>query len=87
MDESIRYTQIYSQKGGNKKKTYSPKKKEYSPKKKEYSPIGDDESTALQKLFKQNRLLTKELEETKSKLKKVTKQLENEKNKNKSINL
>ena len=86
MDESIRYTQIYSQKGGNKKKIYSPKKKEYSPKK-TYSPIGDDESTALQKLFKQNRLLTKELEETKSKLKKVTKQLENEKNKNKSITL
>ena len=86
MDESIRYTQIYSQKGGNKKKTYSPKKKEYSPKK-TYSPIGDDESTALQKLFKQNRLLSKELEETKLKLERVNKKLEDEKNKNKSINL
>ena len=42
---------VYSQKGGSKK-SISPKKKSYSPKKKQYSPLGDDESTALQKLFK-----------------------------------
>ncbi len=77
---------VYSQKGGSKK-SISPKKKSYSPKKKQYSPLGDGESTALQKLFKANRLLEKELQETKSKLEKVTSQLEYEKKKNKSINL
>mgnify|MGYP001463092849 CR=1 FL=1 len=76
---------VYSQKGGSKK-SISPKKQSYSPKK-QYSPLGDDESTALQKLFKANRLLEKELQETKSKLEKVTSQLEYEKKKNKSINL
>ena len=88
MEESRRYSNILvnSQIGGNKK-SVSPKKKSYSPKKKQYSPLGDDESTALQKLFKANRLLEKELQETKSKLEKVTSQLEYEKKKNKSINL
>ena len=82
MEESLRYSNllINYQKGGNNVKTKSPKKKSYSP-------IGDDESTALQKLFKANRLLEKELEETKSKLNKVTNQLEYEKNKNKHLNL
>lgn len=78
----MRYSNLLvnSQKGGDKVKTKSPKKKQYSP-------LGDDESTALQKLFKANRLLEKELQETKSKLEKVTSQLEYEKKKNKSINL
>lgn len=82
MEESLRYSNLLvnSQKGGDKVKTKSPKKKQYSP-------LGDDESTALQKLFKANRLLEKELQETKSKLEKVTSQLEYEKKKNKSINL
>tara|TARA_B100001093_G_C26421093_1_gene839835 strand:+ start:112 stop:360 length:249 start_codon:yes stop_codon:yes gene_type:complete len=81
MEESRRYSNLLvnTQKGGNKVKTKSPKKKQYSP-------LGDNESSALQKLFKQNRLLTKELEETKSELQKVKQQLNYEKKKNKSLN-
>ncbi len=81
--EAQRYSavSIYSQKGGKNISVYSPKKSN------SYSPKGSDESTSIKKLLKANRMLQKELEETKSKLKEVTHQLNSEKKKTKQLNL